>query len=181
MIYKCKFAVQFLKMKLKKIITSLLLSFGLLSCSNAQKTEFSTKALAEKLTTIDQHQISFKEILDTFKGKTIVIDVWASWCGDCIKAMPQMKELQANNPNVAYLFFSLDKNITKWKLVIEKYQLEGNHYLINGGMKDSFGEEIDLNWIPRYIIIDKTGKIVIYRAIETDFEKINTTLKSLNK
>ncbi len=179
--YKCKFALQFLKMKLKKIIISLLLSFALLSCTNAQKTEFSTKALTEKLTTLDTHQISFQDILNEFKGKTIVIDIWASWCGDCIKAMPQMKELQANNPNVAYLFFSLDKNINNWKTGIQKYQLEGNHYLINGGMKDSFGKEIDLNCIPRYIVIDKTGKIVIYRAIETDFEKINTTLKSLNK
>jgi hypothetical protein len=37
---------------------------------------------------------------------------------------------------------------------------------------------IDLDWIPRYIIVDKTGKIV-YRAIETDFDKINETLAAL--
>lgn len=168
-------------MKLKKIILSLLLSFGFLSCSNAQKTEFSEKALAEKLSTIDGNQVSFQEILDQYKGKTIVIDIWASWCSDCIKAMPLIEELQANHPEVAYVFLSLDKTARKWKSGIEKHQLEGNHYLINGGMKDSFGKEINLNWIPRYIVIDKTGKIVIYRAIETDFEKINTTLNSLNK
>jgi hypothetical protein len=34
-------------------------------------------------------------------------------------------------------------------------------------------------WIPRYIIVDKTGKIVLYRAIETDFDKINETLAAL--
>jgi hypothetical protein len=46
-------------------------------------------------------------------------------------------------------------------------------------MNGSFGKALDLDWIPRYIIIDKTGKIIVYRAIETDFELINTTLKSL--
>lgn len=169
-------------MKTLKIITFLAFTIiiGTILCSNSQKTEFSKKALKEKIISIDENQISFQEVLNQFKGKTIVMEVWASWCGDCVKAMPQMKELQANNPNVTYLFLSMDKTIDKWKAGIEKHQLKGNHYLVNGGMRDSFGKALDLDWIPRYIVIDKTGKIIIYRAIETDFEKINTTLKSLN-
>lgn len=167
-------------MKFTKITICLFLTFSTISCSNAQKTEFSKKALDEKIISIDGNSISFQEVLNQFKGKTIVLEVWASWCGDCVKAMPQMKELQANNPDVTYLFLSMDKTIDNWKAGIEKHQLKGNHYLVNGGMRDSFGKALDLDWIPRYIIIDKTGKIIIYRAIETDFEKINTTLKSLN-
>ena len=53
--------------------------------------------------------------------------------------------------------------------------------MMNDGMKGVFGKAIDLDWIPRYIIIDKTGKIVLYRAIETDFDKINSVVKELNK
>ena len=53
--------------------------------------------------------------------------------------------------------------------------------MMNDGMKGVFGKAIDLDWIPRYIIVDKTGKIVLYRAIETDFDKINETLKSLKQ
>ncbi|MET0943915.1 MAG: TlpA family protein disulfide reductase, partial [Flavobacterium sp.] len=60
-------------------------------------------------------------------------------------------------------------------------ELKGDHYMINDGMKGVFGKAIDLDWIPRYIIVDKTGKIVLYRAIETDFDKINETLKSLKQ
>jgi hypothetical protein len=40
--------------------------------------------------------------------------------------------------------------------------------------------EVRLIWLDsRYIIVDKTGKIVLYRAIETDFDKINETLAAL--
>lgn len=46
-------------------------------------------------------------------------------------------------------------------------------------MKGEFGKSIDLDWIPRYIILDKEGKIITYRAIETDFDEINATLKEL--
>jgi hypothetical protein len=66
----------------------------------------------------------------------------------------------------------------KWKEGIAKHQLAGNHYWIDDkdGMKGSFGKSIDLDWIPRYIVVDKSGKVLLYRAIETDFDKINNTL-----
>lgn len=167
-------------MSLKKVICLFIVVISSLSCSNAQKTDFKKEALDEKIISLDGNSVTFQDVLNQFKGKTIVLEVWASWCGDCVKAIPQMKELQANNPDAIYLFLSMDRTIDKWKAGIEKHQLKGNHYWVNGGMKGSFGKTLDLDWIPRYIIIDKTGKIVIYRAIETDFEKINTTLKSLN-
>ena len=163
-----------------KQIALILIAFITFSCSQAQKTTFSKEALSEKLLGTDNSQTAFKNILKKYKGKTLLIEVWASWCGDCVKAMPKLKELQANNPDVSYLFISADKTAEKWKAGIEKHELnKGDHYMMNDGMKGLFGKAIDLDWIPRYIVIDKTGKIVLYRAIETDFEKINATLQSL--
>ena len=109
------------------------------------------------------------------------MEVWASWCGDCVRAMPKMKELQASNPDVVYLFVSMDKEFEKWTAGIEKHELKGEHIWANDPkmMKGAFGKSIDLDWIPRYMIIDKNQNIVLYRAIETDFDKINATLKSL--
>jgi len=161
-----------------KQLVILLIAFATFSSARAQKTNFSKEALSEKLLAVDESQIAFKSILKKYKGKTLVIEVWASWCGDCVKAMPKVKELQANNPDVSYLFLSADKTADKWKIGIEKHELKGDHYMMNDGMKGVFGKAIDLDWIPRYIIVDKTGKIVLYRAIETDFDKINETLKS---
>ena len=164
-----------------KNLLLVLIAFLLASCSNAQKKEFSKEALSETLLTTDGKQLAFNDILKTYKGKTLVIEVWASWCGDCVKAMPKIKELQANHPDVAYVFISMDKTIENWKKGITKHELNGDHFMANDQMKGVFGKAIDLDWIPRYIIIDKTGKIVLYKAIETDFEKINSTLKDLNK
>ena len=162
-----------------KKIALLLIAFASFSCTQAQKTEFSKKALSETLLATDGSQIKFKDILKNQKGKTTVIEFWASWCGDCVKAMPKLKELQANHPKVDYVFISMDKTADKWKAGIEKHEIKGDHYMANDQMKGVFGKAIDLDWIPRYIIIDKKGKIVRYRAIETDFAAIDETLKSL--
>ncbi len=164
---------------MKKIVLCLLLTITTLSCSNAQKKEFSKESLSQKLITIENNEISFDKILKKHLGKVTVIEIWASWCGDCVKAMPKVKDMQANNPNVDYVFISMDKAFDKWQGGIEKHELKGNHYWATDGMKGAFGKSIDLDWIPRYIVIDKKGKIVIYRAIETDFGKINEQLKKL--
>ena len=163
-----------------KRIIALLIAFATFSCtSNAQKTKFSEEALSETLLATDGSQVAFKDILKKHKGKTLVIEVWASWCGDCVKAMPKLKELQANNPDVAYVFISMDKTVDKWKAGIAKHEIKGDNFMANDQIKGVFAKAIDVDWIPRYIILDKKGKIVLYRAIETDFDKINETLKNL--
>jgi len=165
---------------MKKIL-ALLVAVVSFSCSHAQKKEFSKEALTQTLLATDGSQVAFQDILKNYKGKTLVVEVWASWCGDCVKAMPKIKELQANNPDVAYLFISMDKTVENWKIGIAKHELKGDHFMANDQMKGVFAKAIDLDWIPRYIVIDKAGKIVLYRAIETDFDQINATLKDLKK
>lgn len=161
---------------MKKII-ALFVALASFSCSKAQKKEFSKEALAENVVAMDGSEVSFQSILDKYKGKTVVLEFWASWCGDCVKAMPKIKELQQNNPDVVYVFFSCDKTFDKWKEGIEKHELKGDHYLVKDGMKGSFGKSLDLDWIPRYIVVNKKSKISLYRAIETDFDLIQKTLK----
>ena len=151
-----------------------------ISCSNAQKTEFSKEALSNKLTNLDGSQTNLKDLLKKHKGKTLVIEIWASWCGDCVKNMPNVKGFQTTYPNTDFVFLSCDKTPEAWAKGIEKHEIKGDHYLIPEGMKGAFAKSINLDWIPRYIIIDKKGKIALYKAIETDHEKVNTLLKSLN-
>lgn len=165
---------------MKKLTLLLAGIFSVLSCSEAQK-KFSENTLSMPLQDINNKQVVFKDVLNKYKGQTVVIEIWAAWCGDCVKAMPKMKELQANNSDVVFLFISMDKEFDKWKAGIEKHNLMGEHIWANDPkmMKGAFGKSIDVDWIPRYMVIDKNQNIVLYRAIETDFDKINATLKSL--
>ncbi|ENI5461915.1 TlpA family protein disulfide reductase [Flavobacterium psychrophilum] len=165
---------------MRKLIGLLFVIALNISCSNAQKTEFAKETLISKLVAPDASETNLAEIIKKHKGKTLVVEVWASWCGDCVKNIPNIKELQATHSNTDFVFLSCDKTLEAWTKGIEKHELKGDHYLIPEGMKGTFGKSIDLDWIPRYIIVDKTGKIALYKAIETDKEKVNILLKSLN-
>lgn len=166
---------------MKKLVCIIVAAVFSASCSQAQKSELSKEALASELQTMDGQMQSFADIIAAHKGKAVVIEFWASWCGDCVKAMPKLKQLQAAHPEVDYVFISLDKTAEKWAAGIQKHKLNGDHYLVTDadGMKGAFGKSVDLDWIPRYMIIDKNGKPALYRAIETDFDTIDSTLNKL--
>lgn len=142
---------------------------------------FGQDALNERLKTIDGQTVSLKEVLDQFKGKPILIDVWASWCPDCIEGMPKLHELQKNY-ELVYLFLSYDKTEEAWKEGINKYKTIGENYLIQSAWKDGdFRKAIELDWIPRYILVDQQGNIAHFRAIEADDTELITKIKNLTK
>ena len=162
---------------MKKIIATLALGLGLTSCQ--AQTEFSKESLTAKLINIENQGISFEEILKHNQGKTVVIEVWASWCSDCIKSMPLVKDLKEKYKEVAFINLSCDKNFEAWKSGIEKFEVSGDNFLIPDGMKGEFGTSIKLDWIPRFIVINKEGKIVLFRAIEKDFDKIIESIETI--
>ncbi len=164
---------------MKKIVSLLSLALSLVACAQPNETEFKKEALENLMLTTSNDKITFQEILNKYEGQTIVVDVWASWCSDCIKGMPKVKALQEKYPDATYLFISMDKTYEAWLKGIEKYDVKGEHYMATDGMKGIFGKSINLDWIPRYMVVDKDGKIALYKVIEADDEKLIKTLESL--
>ena len=84
--------------KMKKF--SILLLLFITSCSFENPTEFSEKAMNESLINLQKEAISFKEIIRQNQGKKVLINVWASWCADCIKGLPELKKIQKMKPQL---------------------------------------------------------------------------------
>lgn len=162
---------------MKKLLFSFLLGSTLLNCQSDKITTFSEAALNDKFITIDENVVPFSAILEQHKGQAIFIDVWASWCKDCRKSLPKVKELQQEFSEMSFVFLSLDKSLGAWKKGIQTYNLQGDHYFMQSGWKGAMGTFLNLDWIPRYLIIDPDGKIVVYKAIKTKDKNLRKYLK----
>ncbi len=161
---------------MKKLKHLLIVCLVFFSCNGQEPTTFSEAALNDTFINLDGKEVPFKNILKAYTGKTIVIDVWASWCSDCLKGMPKVKVLQQAHQEVVYVFLSLDKSQEAWKRGIEKYNVNGNHFFMQSGWKGDFGSFVNLDWIPRYMVIDKQGNIKVFKAVEADDKKIKDVL-----
>lgn len=146
-------------------------------CNREVPTKFSEEALNDTFITIDDKEVTFAQILESYNGENIFIDVWASWCSDCLKSLPEVKELQKEYPDMVFLFLSVDKKIENWKSGITKYKIYGEHYFIKSGWNSDFGDFIDLDWTPRYMIIDKEQNIKLFEAVKTNDKKLKEALQ----
>ena len=170
---------------MKRIISVLILFLGLnvfaQNIPKIMKTEFPEVALQDTLITSDGDSVTIKEVFSNYKGKIVLLDLWATWCGDCITNMPALKSLHEKNPDVTFVYLSMDKTEEAWKKGIEKYQIEGQHFYIGNNFKGNFGTGIDLNWIPRYLVLDQNGKIADYYSVKADDPKVQETINNLRK
>ncbi len=147
----------------------------MVSCS--KPTVFSEESKAEKLVLLSGEEVVFKDVLQKHKGKKIIIDIWASWCKDCIVRLPNLKQLQKDYPNVAFVFLSQDTTIKSWKRGIQRFGLAGDHYFMTEKKKGPLGDFLNLWWIPRYVVINELGDITLFKATKITDNNIIEALK----
>ena len=80
------------------------------------------------------------------------------------------------------MYFSLDRSEEQWKKGLEKYGLEEEkNYWFQQGWKNEFNNYIDLNWVPRFIVVNQEGKIAKYYAISPEDPELLSTIETLRK
>ena len=104
--------------------------------------------------------------LRSLKGKVVVLDMWATWCGPCIQEIPHLEKLseELKNENVAFVSISTDGANSKklWQDFVKKRSM-GGIQLYTHGERDLM-EFYDIKTIPRFMVIDQNGDIVSANA-----------------
>lgn len=96
--------------------------------------------------------------LDDFRGKTVFIDVWATWCLPCLRAMPKILEMQTKYSDIVFLFTSIDEDLNKWQEFLASHEERKGLDLNTRGTE--FLDLYRITGVPRYILIDKDGNII---------------------
>jgi thiol-disulfide isomerase/thioredoxin len=103
--------------------------------------------------------------LSSFGGKVVYVDIWATWCGWCIKEIPDLKKLEEeykDRSDMVFIGISVDKaaDIGKWKKFLETNNLPGIQLFAEPKATDMLRKPYKISGIPRFILIGKDGKLV---------------------
>lgn len=102
--------------------------------------------------------------LEDLKGKYVYVDVWATWCGPCIREIPSLKQVEKDfhGKNIAFVSTSIDraKDHNTWVEMVKDKQLGGIQLMADKDWQSDFVQDYAIEGIPRFILIDPDGNIV---------------------
>jgi len=125
-----------------------------------------------------------KIAIEDFIGKVVYLDVWASWCGPCIKQMPAAKALKEKftpeeKEQIVFMYISIDDHESRWKGAIEKHGIKGVHLHSPGGWNSAVTKKFGIRGIPRFILFNKHGELVAEEAKRPSDETLYDDLVKL--
>jgi thiol-disulfide isomerase/thioredoxin len=100
--------------------------------------------------------------LASMKGKVVLIDFWATWCGPCVGEIPHVKEAYEKlHPNgFEIVGISLDQDKAKLESFVKEKEMTWPQYFDGEGWKNKFAQKFGINAIPAMWLVDKKGNLV---------------------
>ena len=127
-----------------------------------------------------------RHILEPYKGKLVLLDVWGTWCSPCKKALAHSKEeFERLAPyDVVYLYMANSSPEESWKNIIKLYDLVGDniaHYRLPAAQQSAIENYLNIHSFPSYRLFDKEGNLVDMKVDARQLDNLERIIKKLSK
>ena len=140
----------------------------------------------DNLEGITEGEQILRKIIEPWKGKIILIDVWGTWCGPCKEAMKHSQELyERMKPyDMFFLYMANNSNETSWKNVINEYNVTGEnvgHVNLPADQQSAVEDFLKVNSYPSYFLIDREGHLLEVNADPRNLDQFEELVKRVGK
>lgn len=126
-----------------------------------------------------------RKIIEPYKGRIILLDIWGTWCGGCKERLKHSQEEyeRLKDFDIVYLYLADRSSDESWKNVIKEYKVEGEnvvHYNLPAKQQTAVESFLGVSVFPTYKLIDRNGTLLDVNADPTDLEALAGLLERLN-
>lgn len=116
-----------------------------------------------------------RKLIDPYKGKVILIDIWGVWCGPCRAALSHSQELYEHMKeyDIVFMYLANRSKEESWKNIIKEYNVTGEnvvHYNLPEDQQSAVENFLNVHAWPTYILVDPDGNILDVNANPTHLD-----------
>ena len=106
-----------------------------------------------------------RKLLEPYKGKFVLLDVWGTWCGPCKEALSHSQEEydRLKDFDIAFLYLANRSPQESWENVIKEYNVSGEnvaHYNLPSEQQSAIERHLDIRAFPTYKLFDRDGNML---------------------
>ena len=139
---------------------------------------------AEDVADMSDGEQILRKLIEPYKGKIILLDIWGTWCGPCKDALSrsQAEYERLKDYDLVYLYLANNSSDESWKNVIKMYDVTGDnvvHYNLPKPQQSAIEHFIGVRAFPTYKLIDRDGTILDVNADPRDLEGLARLLEQM--
>lgn len=127
-----------------------------------------------------------QKILEPYKGKMVLLDVWGTWCSPCKDGLSQsQEEYERLKPyDMVYVYLACHSPENSWKNIIKQYNLLGDniaHYNLSESEAKAVLDYLNVHSFPSYRLFDKNGNLVDKPVDARRLDQLEQVIQALTK
>jgi thiol-disulfide isomerase/thioredoxin len=139
---------------------------------------------SDNLKDISEGEALLKKILEPYKGKFVLLDIWGTWCGPCKEALSHSTEEYARlkDYDIQYLYLANRSPQTAWENVIKEYNVSGPnvaHYNLPSEQQDAIERHLNVHSFPTYKLFNRNGELLDIKVDPFHLEELARLLQQM--
>lgn len=139
---------------------------------------------SDNLKDISEGEALLKKIIEPYKGKFVLLDIWGTWCGPCKEALSHSTEEYARlkDYDIQYLYLANGSPQTVWETVIREYNVSGPnvaHYNLPPKQQTAIEQYLNVLAWPTYKLFDRNGNLLDLKVDPRDLETLAGYLEDM--
>ena len=139
---------------------------------------------SDNLKGISEGEKILKKILEPYKGKFVLLDIWGTWCGPCKEALSHSAEEYARlkDYDIEFLYLANKSPQTAWENVIKEYNVSGPnvaHYNLPNDQQSAIENYLNVHSWPTYKLFDRNGNLLDLKVDARDLNGLTNLLEQM--